>query len=479
MIKQGVVEMLEKIFTWGKRKEEPPDPQQMPGKYRTISEEEYQKYVFEDELFRTIVKTEAALHNIEDPVEIAIGVMEAACEFYGADWCGILIADLHSQLWRPEIWLDMKTGPMTETLFHEFEMTEEYATWVQHLLEQKALVIPDREAIRETNPKEYEAYVRLEARSVIGVPFGQHPLGYMVIRNPVKNIGQHEPLQLACFVAMMMVNQKRRQDAERRYLIDDFPDDGKLRIRYNILGQHSLEINGRKIHEQDLTHPNRRGWVILLYLVLHRKAVDQLGMAADIWPDEPEKSARPNIRQAIFRLHSDLAVYHDAKVIDVKSGMLELSGDVHIMTDAEEMERLYMQATSMSDSEEKEALLKKAFELYQGRVFELGDLDLGSWLIPFSTHYNQVFIDIAIELIKSLGHRKDFHNVLDYASRALRLEPGIQDAYYWLIVASENMGNSMTAGSYDKMAQEQLSEEEYDRLQQVLALRTRPEGETT
>jgi len=119
----------------------------------------------------------------------------------------------------------------------------------------------------------------------IGVPFGQHPLGYMVIRNPVKNIGQHEPLQLACFVAMMMVNQKRRQDAERRYLIDDFPDDGKLRIRYNILGQHSLEINGRKIHEQDLTHPNRRGWVILLYLVLHRKAVDQLGMAADILPD--------------------------------------------------------------------------------------------------------------------------------------------------------------------------------------------------
>jgi len=166
-------------------------------------------------------------------------------------------------------------------------------------------------------------------------------------------------------------------------------------------------------------------------------------------------------------------------VIDVKSGMLELSGDVHIMTDAEEMERLYLQATSMSDSEEKEALLKKAFELYQGRVFELGDLDLGSWLIPFSTHYNQVFIDTAIELIKSLGHRKDFHCVLDYASRALRLEPGIQDAYYWLIVASENMGNSMTAGSYDKMAQEQLSEEEYDRLQQVLALRAHPEGETT
>ena len=103
-----------------------------------------------------------------------------------------------------------------------------------------------------------------------------------------------------------------------------------------------MEINGRRIREQDLAHPNRRGWVILLYLILHKTSVDQLSMAADLWPDEPEKSARSNIRQAIYRLHNDLAVYHDAKVIDVKSGMLELLDDVHIVTDAEEMESLYL-----------------------------------------------------------------------------------------------------------------------------------------
>ena len=180
------------------------------------------------------------------------------------------------------------------------------------------------------NPKEYEAYQRLKARAVIGVPFGQHPLGYMVVRNPIRNISQPEPLQLACFVAMMMVLQKRRLEAERRYISDDTQEDGKLKVRYNILGQHSMDINGRRIREQDLAHPNRRGWVILLYLILHKTSVDQLSMAAELWPDESEKSARANIRQAIYRLHSDLAVYHDAKVIDVKSGMLELLDDVHI-----------------------------------------------------------------------------------------------------------------------------------------------------
>ena len=104
--------MLEKIFSLGRSREKQSDD--TTGKYRTISEEEYQRYVFEDELFKIIVETEAALHNIEDPMEIAVGVMKAACKFYGADWCGILIADLRSQLWRPEMWYDVEAGPMKD-----------------------------------------------------------------------------------------------------------------------------------------------------------------------------------------------------------------------------------------------------------------------------------------------------------------------------------------------------------------------------
>lgn len=137
-------------------------------------------------------------------------------------------------------------------------------------------------AIRDTARRIAEYGKRLQTRAVIGVPFGQHPLGYMVVRNPIQNISQPEPLQLACFVAMMMVLQKRRLDAERRYISDDTMEDGKLKIRYNILGQHSMDINGRRIREQDLAHPNRRGWVILLYLILHKAPVDQLSMAAEL-----------------------------------------------------------------------------------------------------------------------------------------------------------------------------------------------------
>lgn len=163
------------------------DTFQVPEGQHLISDEDYQRYMFYEEMFRKIFETEAALHNVEDPQEIAVGVMKAVCDLYDGDWSGILIADLHSQLWRPEIWYEVKTGAMKETLFHEFEMTEEYSTWVRHLIEQKPLIVQDIEEIRETSPVEYEAYKRLQTHSVLGVPFGQHPLGFLVVRNPKKN----------------------------------------------------------------------------------------------------------------------------------------------------------------------------------------------------------------------------------------------------------------------------------------------------
>lgn len=144
--------MLEKLFSKMQKNETPPDKSSKA--FRQVPEEDMQRYEFQDLLFNKIVATEAALHNLEDPLEIAIGVMKAACDLYDADWCGILIADLQTQLFRPEIWYEVGLVPMKETLFNEIEFTEEYATWAQHLLEQKPLVIPDVEEIRETHPKE-------------------------------------------------------------------------------------------------------------------------------------------------------------------------------------------------------------------------------------------------------------------------------------------------------------------------------------
>ncbi len=457
--------MLEKLFSKNRPQKLIPDD----GQKRVISETDYQRFVFYEELFREIVAAKTALHNREDPQEIVIGVMKAACDLYDADWSGILITDLHFEMWRPEIWYEAAAGSMQDTRFHEFEMTDEYATWVGHLMGQKPLVIPDVEALKESSPKEYAAYQRLQTRAVIGVPFGKHPLGFMVVRNPNKNIEQYESLQIACFVAMMILEQKRRQAAERRFLTSEGEmNDGKFRLRYNILGQHSMEICGTIIREQDLEHPNRRGWLLLLYLALHKNPIDITVIARDLWPDEELSQVRNNNRQAIFRIHSEIAYHHDAKIIDTRAGAYGLADDIYLTTDAEEMEMLYEKAKLLPDNLERLEILKKAYNLYRGRLFEAGEGELGGWVIPFATHYDQIFVDITRELLTTLGRQKDYHCIIEYGSRAIRMEPGIQDAYYWVIHAAEKIGNRTTRDLCLTTAKEELTEKEYAKLLEML-----------
>ena len=59
-----------------------------------------------------------------------------------------------------------------------------------------------------------------------------------------------------------------------------------------------------------------------------------------------------------------------------------------------------------------------------------------------------------------------------FVSRALSLEPGIPDAYYWISIAAEATGNSMMKDRYEQMAREELPEEEYQKVQHLLEIRT-------
>lgn len=102
------------------------------------------------------------------------------------------------------------------------------------------------------------------------------------------------------------------------------------------------------------------------------------------------------------------------------------------------------------------------------RLFEAGEADMGSWMIPFTSAYNQIFVDITKELLSILGHQKDYHCLIDYGSKAIRLEPGLQDAYYWVIIAAENIGNSATRERCLATARQELTDEEYEKLTHLL-----------
>lgn len=55
------------------------------------------------------------------PKEVALCVMEAACKFYDADWCGLIQVDLDLGLWKPLWWHNECQEDKTTILTNEFE----------------------------------------------------------------------------------------------------------------------------------------------------------------------------------------------------------------------------------------------------------------------------------------------------------------------------------------------------------------------
>ena len=210
----------------------------------TIERQEEQNGYDDPEYTMNLEKTlrvlETSLHNSDSAEEIAVQTMAAVCEFYDADFCGVLDVDLDVGVWTPEMWYDREYGPMHTTLFNEYEYSEHFYSWVQALRTGQPIIIPDVEEVKDLNPDEYRGYKRLEARSVMAIPFWKKPTGFLVVRNLNRYKDKSSLLQMLSFVCSQMWEDKKNQDSaalivkpeeiksEKDVILNAF---GKLEIR--------------------------------------------------------------------------------------------------------------------------------------------------------------------------------------------------------------------------------------------------------
>lgn len=120
--------------------------------------------------------------------------MATACEFYGADWAGIIELDLELNIWTNGWWHN--TDPQIKSLqkLQEFENLMVMPSIVEAIKKQKPIIITDVDDIMKSSPKEYQVYKRLDAQSIMAVPFGPKPMGFLAIRNPVKYMNRTSTL---------------------------------------------------------------------------------------------------------------------------------------------------------------------------------------------------------------------------------------------------------------------------------------------
>ena len=382
-------------------------------------------YSFEFE--STLTNLERSLHSTDDPKRIAMQTLITACDFYEADWCEILLIDLDVGVWFPYWWYDTKSGEMADTVFHEYEFSEEFGRWITALKVGDSIVVDNVEALRDSSPEEYENYRRLEADSLIGIPFWKRPTGFLVARNPKKYPLDSNMLRIMAYVAVSTVNEHQLiQQYRRKEKRPQIQNENDLYI--NLLG--TLEVHGSQFDLDERRVNAPMGWHILVYLLLHRERNVGYGeLASALWKEEsPQSQAVANkVRGAIYRFRRNYEGLTDEYMTVSEGTGYGLNSVYNITTDTDLFEMYWIQARDLNNRVNRIALLKKVFELYRGPLFETA---AGApWMMQEYYRLTNLYTDVVNELLE------DLFTINDYATRSFLIDSQNSQAHYWLIRA--------------------------------------------
>ena len=425
---------------------------------------EYVAYCIE--LEQIVSALEENLHTSDDPKEIALQTLKVACSFYGGNWAGILEVDLEMDVWNPLWWFSMSKRDKTLQLFGEFELAKFMPNWVQALKAGTPVIIRNAKEVQKDHPEEYEVYKRLEVESVIGVPFGPNPVGFLAIRNPTRYISHPSMMSILAYVLHRAMAQQKTIDSSKLALSpDEIQSDRDIII--NFFGSMEIRTSQGVLKERDFNSPKSSR--VATYLLLNRKSSHTAWEIVEaLWPDEPDKmdTLCNYIRGYIHTFRKAFALVSPYPLIETAANGYQINHDFHIMTDLQQFDLLWENAQHAVSTSHKVELLKKAVTLYRGHVFENACDE--HWIIGTVTHYKTRYIGIVNELLATLMDVGDYTGVQHYATRAIELTPENIKAYYWLVCAMTKLDCSELAKNEIAHAKKSLTSEEFASLKKLM-----------
>lgn len=248
-------------------------------------DQEYIDYCIE--LEQTVSSLEAYLHASDDPKEIATETLKTACHFYGGNWAGILDVDVELDVWSPLWWFNMNGQDRTMMLFQTFEIAKFMPNWVKSFNEGTPIIIPNAKAVQSEYPEEYEVYKRLEVESVIGVPFGPNPVGFLAIRNPARYINRPSMMSILAYVLHRAMAQQKSIDSSKLTLSpDEIQSDKDIIIHF--FGSMAIYTSTGVLRERDFNSPKISR--LATYLMLNRKSAHSPSEIVEaLWPESEDK----------------------------------------------------------------------------------------------------------------------------------------------------------------------------------------------
>ncbi|MEM7798392.1 MAG: AAA family ATPase [Chloroflexota bacterium] len=221
-------------------------------------------------------------------------------------------------------------------------------------------------------------------------------------------------------------------------------------LRLSFLGAFEAFLN-----EQPLTHfRSSKIQALLIYLALNRgQAHEREELATLLWPEEPNETAKQNLRQSLYRLRQ---LTGDAKTGEIPFFLVTRStvrfnpASDHYLDVAEFREGL------------KEHQLERAADLYQGELlpgFACDSVEFESWLRQSRDHLQQTALDTLYQLGSQHLSQGKYQLAKQAAWRQLEIEPWREEAHRQLMQAYALLGDRSAALSQYETCVRQLEEE--------------------
>lgn len=388
----------------------------------------------------TLTRLERELYQLRKPEDIIMGTLEAVCEFYQADWSGILDADLQLGVWTPIWWYNIKKKGMTETRLYSVEIADGFIRWEQALKAGEGIIITDVEKLKYSSPLEYGQCKRLEVRSIIGAPYHKRSSGFLVVRNPKRFQTRISFLQVLTYVVASEVDEQKLVEGSKM-IVPPLMVKKQNEVYISLFGGLEIYTYQGKLNEERIKSP--KICRIIVYLLIHRKrSVSAKELAENIWPDDVDTMIA-GVRSLIYRFRKVFRLICDDDLIETVEGKYHINPRLTVATDLEILNHLYSQASCEDTDRKRIHQLKKAAHLYKGSVYP--DASAEHWLMALSTDYQLRFLQIEEELLELLSYKGGYQTIYDEAKHALSVEKGNMMLYYWMVLSLIKQGTTKSA----------------------------------
>ena len=175
-----------------------------------------------------------------------------ACAFYAADWTGIIEVDMELGVTNTGWWHNPDPQIKKLQRISEFENFFPMQTWQKAIKEVQPVIILDVNEVAKTSPQEYQTYTRLGVRTMIAVPFGPKPLGFLVLRNPARYNTLTSAARGFAYIVHRALAQKRTIDRVKMALTpEEIKSDKDIVI--NFFGDMEIITQDGVWKEHDFT----------------------------------------------------------------------------------------------------------------------------------------------------------------------------------------------------------------------------------